>query len=81
MCGIAGAYQGNSQQTVNQMVRSLKHRGPDGDGVMPTVSATLGHTRLAIVDVPGGSQPLQDGDAWIAFNGEIYNYMDLRAAV
>ena len=78
MCGIAGAYQGNSQKTVNQMVRRLKHRGPDGDGVMPIADATLGHTRLAIVDVVGGSQPLQDGDAWIAFNGEIYNYMDLR---
>jgi len=78
MCGIAGAYQGNSHRTVNQMVKQLKHRGPDGDGVMPTPEATLGHTRLAIVDVAGGHQPLQDGDAWIAFNGEIYNYMDLR---
>jgi len=78
MCGIAGAYQGNSQQTVNDMVMQLKHRGPDGDGVMPTEDATLGHTRLAIVDVAGGHQPLQEGEAWIAFNGEIYNYMDLR---
>ena len=78
MCGIAGAYQGNSHQTVNEMVVQLKHRGPDGDGVMPTEDATLGHTRLAIVDVAGGHQPLQDGEAWIAFNGEIYNYMDLR---
>jgi len=60
------------------MVMQLKHRGPDGDGVMPTATATLGHTRLAIVDVAGGHQPLQDGEAWIAFNGEIYNYMDLR---
>ena len=80
MCGIAGAYQGNSHKTVNEMVMQLKHRGPDGDGVMPTEDATLGHTRLAIVDVAGGHQPLQDGDAWIAFNGEIYNYMDLRAS-
>jgi len=78
MCGIAGAYQGNSHESVNEMVMHLKHRGPDGDGVTPTVEATLGHTRLAIVDVSGGHQPLQDGDAWIAFNGEIYNYMDLR---
>jgi len=78
MCGIAGAYQGNSHQTVNEMVMQLKHRGPDGDGVMPTADTTLGHTRLAIVDVAGGHQPLQDGDAWIAFNGEIYNYMELR---
>jgi asparagine synthase (glutamine-hydrolysing) len=78
MCGIAGAYRGNSQKSVNQMVKRLKHRGPDGHGVMPVTDATLGHTRLAIVDVAGGSQPLQDGEAWIAFNGEIYNYMDLR---
>ena len=78
MCGIAGAYQSNSHRTVNKMVMQLKHRGPDGNGVMPTTKATLGHTRLAIVDVAGGHQPLQDGDAWIAFNGEIYNYMDLR---
>ena len=79
MCGIAGAYQGNSHRTVNKMVMQLKHRGPDGDGVMPTTEATLGHARLAIVDVVGGHQPLQDGDAWIAFNGEIYNYMELRS--
>lgn len=78
MCGIAGTYQSNSQRTVNKMVMQLKHRGPDGDGVIPTQKATLGHTRLAIVDVAGGHQPLQDGAAWIAFNGEIYNYMDLR---
>jgi asparagine synthase (glutamine-hydrolysing) len=78
MCGIAGAYQSNSQTNVKQMVMRIKHRGPDGDGVMPTGTTTLGHARLAIVDVAGGHQPLQDGDAWIAFNGEIYNYMDLR---
>jgi asparagine synthase (glutamine-hydrolysing) len=78
MCGIAGAWGGNSHQTVDKMVRQLKHRGPDGEGVMPTRDATLGHTRLAIVDVAGGHQPLEDGEAWIAFNGEIYNYMDLR---
>ena len=79
MCGIAGAYESNSHQVVNEMVMQIKHRGPDGDGVMPTDTATLGHTRLAIVDVAGGHQPLQKGEAWIAFNGEIYNYMDLRS--
>ncbi len=78
MCGIAGAYQSNSQMDVNQMVMQMKHRGPDGDGVIPTETATLGHTRLAIVDVDRGHQPLQLSDAWIAFNGEIYNHMDLR---
>jgi asparagine synthase (glutamine-hydrolysing) len=60
------------------MVMQLKHRGPDGDGVMRIANITLGHTRLAVVDVTGGRQPLQDGEAWIAFNGEIYNYLDLR---
>ncbi len=78
MCGIAGTYQGNSEVTVDQMVTQLKHRGPDGSGVMQTQSAKLGHTRLAIIDVAGGHQPLRDGEAWIAFNGEIYNYLDLR---
>ena len=65
MCGIAGAYQSNSLQSVNQMVMQLKHRGPDGDGVIPTNKSILGHTRLAIVDVDRGHQPLQLEDAWI----------------
>jgi len=70
MCGIAGAYQGNSHQTVNEMVMQLKHRGPDGDGVMPTDDATLGHTRLAIVDVAGGHQPLQNGRPGLRSTGK-----------
>ena len=78
MCGIAGAQESNSRNDVSQMVMQIKHRGPDGDGVMPTEAAMLGHTRLAIVDVDRGHQPLQLGDAWIAFNGEIYNHMALR---
>lgn len=78
MCGIAGAYQGDSRKSVQKMVRQLKHRGPDGDGIAPADSTTLGHTRLAIVDVAGGQQPFQIDGAWIAFNGEIYNFMDLR---
>jgi asparagine synthase (glutamine-hydrolysing) len=78
MCGIAGTHHGVSQSKVNKMVKQLKHRGPDGDGLIPTGTATLGHTRLAIVDVAGGQQPMQDGEAWIAFNGEIYNFMELR---
>ena len=78
MCGIAGAYGRSSTQNINEMVMQIKHRGPDGDGVMPTDNATLGHTRLAIVDVDRGQQPFNIGDAWIAFNGEIYNHMALR---
>jgi asparagine synthase (glutamine-hydrolysing) len=78
MCGIAGAYQSNSAKSVDQMVLRLKHRGPDGDGVTTTPTTILGHTRLAILDVDGGHQPLNDGQAWISFNGEIYNHADLR---
>lgn len=78
MCGIAGAYQSSSRMNVNQMVLQMKHRGPDGDGVIPNEEATLGHTRLAIVDVDRGHQPLQLEDSWIAFNGEIYNHLELR---
>lgn len=78
MCGIAGALEGNSHQDVHQMLMQIKHRGPDGEGVVPTEAATLGHARLAIVDVDRGHQPLQLGDAWIAFNGEIYNHRSLR---
>jgi len=78
MCGIAGAYGRFSTRNINEMVMQIKHRGPDGDGVMPTESATLGHTRLAIVDVDRGHQPFHLGEAWIAFNGEIYNHMALR---
>jgi asparagine synthase (glutamine-hydrolysing) len=78
MCGIAGAYQGQSLEGVKQMVDRLKHRGPDGDGVMPVEVATLGHTRLAIVDVEGGAQPLKHKQISISFNGEIYNFEDLR---
>ena len=78
MCGIAGADGSGSLQDVNRMVEQIKHRGPDGDDVMSTESATLGHTRLAIVDLKRGDQPLQLGDAWITFNGEIYNHMNLR---
>jgi asparagine synthase (glutamine-hydrolysing) len=78
MCGIAGAYQSQAPRTVRRMVEQLKHRGPDGEGVKLSENATLGHTRLAILDVAGGAQPLHHGPAWISFNGEIYNYVDLR---
>jgi asparagine synthase (glutamine-hydrolysing) len=78
MCGIAGAYEKVSRNDVNKMVMQIKHRGPDGEGVMPTDAGTLGHARLAIVDVDRGQQPFRLGDDWIAFNGEIYNHLELR---
>jgi asparagine synthase (glutamine-hydrolysing) len=60
------------------MVRNISHRGPDGHGVTDIPNGTLGHTRLAILDVEGGHQPMQCQDTSIVFNGEIYNYRELK---
>jgi asparagine synthase (glutamine-hydrolysing) len=78
MCGIAGVYHAPSPEHVRGMVARLCHRGPDGHGTMNTAAGSLGHTRLAIVDIARGHQPLGHGRAWISFNGEIYNHQDLR---
>jgi asparagine synthase (glutamine-hydrolysing) len=66
------------------MVASLSHRGPDGQGIHRDGDAALGHTRLSIIDLSDcGLQPMSDpsGRWWIAFNGEIYNYLELRSAL
>ncbi|MDD2922673.1 MAG: asparagine synthetase B, partial [Anaerolineales bacterium] len=60
------------------MVEKIAHRGPDGRGVQELPHGALGHTRLAILDVEGGVQPMTYEDMWIAFNGEIYNYRELQ---
>jgi asparagine synthase (glutamine-hydrolysing) len=60
------------------MVKNILHRGPDGHGVLDVPDGTLGHTRLAILDVAGGHQPMSYKDTFIAFNGEIYNYRELK---
>lgn len=78
MCGIAGVFQQQANQTVKTMVENILHRGPDGQGVMDIPNGTLGHTRLAILDVEGGHQPMEYQDTSIAFNGEIYNYRELK---
>ncbi|MDP1713124.1 MAG: asparagine synthase B [Anaerolineales bacterium] len=78
MCGIAGALQQPASDNVKSMVEKLAHRGPDGHGVKNLAHATLGHTRLAILDIEGGVQPMGFEDTWIAFNGEIYNYRELQ---
>jgi len=78
MCGIAGALQSPANENVQTMIETLAHRGPDGRGLQNFEQASLGHTRLAILDVGGGRQPMQYRDAWIAFNGEIYNYRALQ---
>lgn len=65
------------------MLDRLRHRGPDGHGTRRVGTHWLGHTRLSIVDLEGGHQPLADpqGRRWVVVNGEIYNYVDLRAQV
>ena len=85
MCGINGviSYQRPVDMAViEQMNRVIKHRGPDGEGVYHSENniCSLGHVRLSIIDVEGSKQPLcnEDGSVWITFNGEIYNYRELR---
>ncbi|HET9587212.1 MAG TPA: asparagine synthase B [Anaerolineales bacterium] len=78
MCGIAGVFQGPANQVVKSMVKNILHRGPDGQGVMDISNGTLGHTRLAILDIEGGHQPMAYRDTSIVFNGEIYNYRELK---
>lgn len=85
MCGIAGIYQrrgGLDESEIQAMTQALAHRGPDGSGVWlsPERTCALGHTRLAIVDLAGGAQPMAstDGRFQIVFNGEIYNFAEVR---
>ena len=63
---------------VEQMLQQLRHRGPDGSGCDSAAGRTLGHTRLAIIDVAGGRQPIHSDRGAITFNGEIYNHRELR---
>lgn len=60
------------------MLEIMKHRGPDGQGILQSSQTTLGHVRLAILDLQGGAQPMQWGKYSITFNGEVYNYRALR---
>jgi asparagine synthase (glutamine-hydrolysing) len=83
MCGVCGivSYDGPPDLTLlRRMTGRLQHRGPDGNGYFRDRCAALGHTRLAIIDTPGGAQPLcnEDGTVWVTFNGEIFNYIELR---
>jgi asparagine synthase (glutamine-hydrolysing) len=83
MCGILGVFSGNAGRDDRLMsaVNAMRHRGPDDNGVWFDESIVLGHTRLAILDLsPLGHQPMSDSSKnfWITFNGEIYNYLELR---
>ncbi len=89
MCGIAGKLNLDPAQPVDEaIIRRMNaaqvHRGPDGEGVWIAGAIGLGHRRLAIVDLsPAGRQPMcnEDGSIWLVCNGEIYNHLDLRAAL
>ncbi len=78
MCGIAGVY---GRGDIRSMTRRLTHRGPDDEGFYEDGPVQLGARRLAVIDVAGGHQPLAtaDGSHWITFNGELFNYLELRA--
>jgi asparagine synthase (glutamine-hydrolysing) len=85
MCGIAGFVGRAPEELLPAMMRSLRHRGPDDEGVhvelQPEPAMGLAMTRLAIVDLVSGQQPMGNaqGSAWVVFNGEIYNFRELRA--
>lgn len=78
MCGIAGGYGSPDRAAIECLVKGLLHRGPDGHAIYASDRVMLGHTRLAIIDPAGGQQPMGMGDTQICFNGEIYNYRQLR---
>jgi asparagine synthase (glutamine-hydrolysing) len=85
MCGIAGIWNyktgaPTSRERLTTITRLIAHRGPDGEGYFWGPGPGLGHRRLSIIDLEGGRQPMcnEDGTIWIVFNGEIYNFPDLR---
>ena len=89
MCGIVGYLNLNGEPLTERdnhlsaMCHSIAHRGPDEEGMKLIGPAAIGMTRLAIIDVSGGQQPIgnEDGKVWIVFNGEIYNFQELQERV
>ncbi len=85
MCGICGIFDLNGKPIepalLAGMTEAIHHRGPDGDGRFVDREVGLGHRRLSIIDLGGGAQPIgnEDGKLQIVFNGEIYNFVELRA--
>ena len=87
MCGIAGVMNRRESLSppefaqLSVMAGALSHRGPDEFGVYRDGRAGLAHARLSIIDLATGQQPLSNerGTLWITFNGEIFNYLELRA--
>ncbi len=85
MCGICGFISGkeysiSKQDILLKMLNAIRHRGPDDEGVFLDREAALGTRRLSIIDIEGGHQPMhnEDSSIWITYNGEIYNFRELR---
>jgi len=80
MCGICGFYAEPNIDLLKKMCHALKHRGPDDEGYYSDECVSLGMRRLSIIDLATGHQPLcnEDETKWVVFNGEIYNYPELR---
>ncbi len=84
MCGIVGFIDKRSEnekkEIIKKMADRIKHRGPDGEGYYVTDTIALGHRRLSIIDLSLGNQPMynETGDLVVVFNGEIYNYIELK---
>lgn len=81
ICGVIGAEPAERAEAVaRRMMAAMRHRGPDDEGLLAAPGATLGMRRLSIIDIAGGQQPQfnEDGTVAVVFNGEIYNFRDLR---
>lgn len=85
MCGICGVAYADPKRPIapdllKRMSDSIAHRGPDGEGAVIHEGVGLAHRRLSIIDVEGGAQPLsnEDGQIWVTYNGEIYNFKELK---
>lgn len=84
MCGISGIFSFDSapvlRDDIVRMTNAMTHRGPDGSGIFECPRVSLGHRRLSIIDVDGGAQPIgnEDNSIQVVFNGEIYNFIELR---
>jgi asparagine synthase (glutamine-hydrolysing) len=86
MCGIAGMASIDGKQPIarddlERMIHALRHRGPDGFGYFVDAGVGLAHARLSIIDLSTGDQPIhnEDKSVWVVFNGEIFNYIELRS--
>lgn len=78
MCGIIGIFGNGDLHQGSVMLEAISHRGPDGRGLRQVEGAMLGHSRLSILDLDCGAQPMSAGNTLITYNGEVYNYRALQ---